>query len=424
MLLNSSNMYLYPTNQILVPISVHSDHFHYSPTHLVDDSDLYWDYLDASIYSLDEKFSERASTSPPGLQSNPSSPKPVKLSKPHSPEKLEHVDSELMDVDLTSPVELGKYDTLTLNPMDDVGDDDFEFFKPKSSTSGDGPIISTPAAIPDLAHTPLPQTPYYGGSIFSPPYYGHNTPGAQMFSPSPMAMNDIGSPVVSPRNRVDTFLSPPATSPYAKQSTPYFPGKAYDTPKMYETAPISLDLVLKLTDEDLRLAKSNCPEQWIPFKLNLRMLEEENYGPRSKWHYQPSPTSVRVPKFRLSLVPSDADDKRKTEGVSLDMTTLLPDRMQFLWPMMLHRQPVSSPDIRIDWEGRGACLYALEICLDQLMEYSKPFYTFNSDMMRSIHDHNLIEETRHHVSEIFETASEEMKNWTLEELSNLGGMLN
>jgi hypothetical protein len=417
----SKEMYLYPTKQIFVPNPAFGDLWDANTQHLAHDLD--FELWDASNFLLEENVTQTVTTSPRITQPKSESPKPIKLSKAPVPDDLQHVESELMDVDLTSPIELGKYDTLTLNPMDSVGDDDFEFFKPKSSNSVDPPTVSTPVAIPEVAHTPLPQTPYYGGNIFSPQYFGQGTPGAQMFSPSPLAINDMGSPVVSPHHRVDTFLSPPATSPYAKQSTPYVPGKAYDTPKMLETLPISADLVVNLSGEEMRQARQYCAEQWIPFRLNLRLLEEDNYGSKNKWHYEPSSTAVRKPRFRLCLETLDSSSLTKTRRMPLSMATLLPDRIQLSSPMILHRQPIFGPDLDTSWKDISPPLFGLQVLLDQLMVQSQSLYSLRSTFLRSVGDIALMEETKHYVSELLESQSDDLKRWTLDELTNLGGKL-
>jgi hypothetical protein len=195
--------FLYPTSHIL----------HRVKRPVLND----WDSINESLFLVtpdeDVKPSKKIMLSPPTIsppRTNSSTPKkvesPVEIQQPKTVKyEIDQLDSIALDT-----FKFGKTDALSL---DDVDDDDFDFFK------------ATPTQeIP-------PETKPYS-SIFSPQYYSAATPYGFSPSPridasSPMMSTAQPSPESSPACQVvldpkEAFRSPQPTSPFYKMPTPKF----------------------------------------------------------------------------------------------------------------------------------------------------------------------------------------------------------
>jgi hypothetical protein len=217
------------------------------------------------------------------------------------------------EVELNASVDLntlnfGKIDGLEL---DDVGEDDFEFFKPSPTEVAGGKAVESGLGSPT---TDL-KTFSTSVGLFSPQYYSVATPfGA---SPSPRTLDHTSpglspgaeSAVFSPTNYSESFRSPNPDLPMSRTSPDFIP---ISTPKssLIGAVRANSEKMLRL-DFQPESGIFDCPNRWLPFQMRLdHMWERSKYAENGRWKFSPSknhPTS----KFKISKSKSNSSAQPK-----------------------------------------------------------------------------------------------------------------
>ena len=203
--------------------------------------------------------------------------RPVKRSRPSS----QLTNTEIKDMDLSMGLSIKSFGSVKGLNMDEVADDDFDFFETKKDLgspdstlvsnfeSPQANILSAPTPAVSTPFSPMAQTPH---ELSSPsPGKGYlSSPSPGFASPMPQ-MDTIQSPIPASQTGHLSVMSPDAQ------------------PNTAHIIQISAQLVVPRPDETIEKGDLAvmCPTRWLPFQLNVDVSLEyaKKYGPQGRWFY-------------------------------------------------------------------------------------------------------------------------------------------